>query len=120
MRGDLVERDVSDADWAWLAGFIDGDGCITTNGHSRAWIIKVTQKSITPLAHINRVWGIGVIGYKGSGPWFYEWRCHRKLEVIWILDGIYPHLVLKRKRAKEALEDRQKGYGRGMIVSGRK
>ena len=87
----------------WLAGFIDGDGCITTalNGGRRVPQVDISQKDVRILEVIQEHYGgylskhatnnVHHLKYLGSS-------------VRGILNAILPYLVMKTRRATWALE----------------
>lgn len=103
-----TEPDIDERDWAGLAWFIDGEGCIThTGGRSRHnVIIRITQKDKGFLHHIaSKFHGVGRLNtLRERGEYRCEqWSIQRKAELRWVLSHIIPYLDLKRDKAVEAL-----------------
>lgn len=94
----------SDPFWAWLAGFVDGDGTITfDNRHRRRATLAITQKEPEPLKLIRRRLGTGSLYLPQSHPY---WRLSFGSQATRaICKKILPYLVSvdKRMRAKEAI-----------------
>lgn len=95
----------------WLAGFFDGEGCVTvlrpTRGDPLSQV-DLCQKNIGLLQAIQEKYE-GTIGYCYNIPpikWFSR-------DITKILNPILPHLVLKRGRADLALQMLDTMPGRG-------
>ncbi len=95
---------------AWLAGFFDGEGCITSslqyvNGkyitNPRISIqLTITQKDASILASIREVYG-GSISVKGNGV--SHLRITGKYPMKKILDDMLPYSICKRPQIELAL-----------------
>lgn len=87
--------------WAYLAGFIDGEGCITTRRqHSTERprpMLTVVQRYPPPLYYLQSIFG-GSLNYYGRWTWRLTGG---RLETV--LLGIQPLLVLKQEQADLAL-----------------
>jgi len=92
--------------WAWLAGFMDGDGYFqltkhktphAKNGYQWVPLIAITQKQISVLEFIKNQLGFGYIS-----------KCKRKAPRLmitqrkarWLLPKVLPHLRVKREKAR--------------------
>ena len=113
----------TDTDYAWAAGFFDGEGCVcvlpnhskTSASPSFSLKLKVTQVDPLSLENLKRILG----GSYSAGPrkrlrngvlieeLYYHWWLsgHAALEA---LCRMLPFLTLKRKRAEVAIEFRVK------------
>ena len=95
------------SDWAWAAGFIDGEGCLYwCKGSSPA--LSAAQVNREPLERLQQIFGAGAIyGKKRDNP--NHRRCWQfyiggKKNLIPVLKKLYPHLTVKRSAAKEMLD----------------
>lgn len=98
----------SDEQWAMLAGFISGEGCLLTHIHSQDGYVTtkvtITQKYQEPLDQICSIFGGRVKKQKRQSGRFsplerYLWIVSSRAEVERLLRGIYPHLICKKKQA---------------------
>jgi hypothetical protein len=97
----------SDTEWAWLAGFIDGEGCFhlgwSLRGNSlkmRPCIILVLRRAETEnelLKNIHKRFG-GYIQMNLTKAPRLTWQS--MVSVTYLIDGIYPYLRLKQQQAK--------------------
>ena len=87
-----------DTDWAYLAGIVDGEGCITyrRNGKGRYYTrVTISQKRTQLLD-----WIVERFGGAYSKT---TWTCGSR-HSEWILTEILPYLVVKKDQAEVALE----------------
>ena len=98
-------------EWAYFAGFFDGEGCISVMYSSKrimnpAISLRVTQVDRTPLDWIQKRLGGSVKpNYRSD---FEEpihiWTCSRRLLVMDILRQVYPFLIVKKAQANLAYQ----------------
>jgi len=101
----VLQLDPSDA--AWLAGFVDGEGCIAvypTSGrnylHPR---ISVANTFRGVLEEIQELLGFGGIRTKhqvGNDKESYAWQANAHADVYRCLKALIPYLRLKREQAE--------------------
>lgn len=105
-------------DWAYLAGFTDGDGCITRETSKRVYHyarIRWAQRADSSIvldvtAEFLRSHGIKVtlrnfsVARKGHKYPQRELAITNAADTRTVLRELYPHLILKKARAAEALE----------------
>lgn len=105
-----VGKKYSEADRAYLAGFIDADGAIMAyiEPHREKKFkfrirleIKVTQKEQATLAHLCEEYGKGVIVKNRST---YDWRIRTRSDVVSLLHLIHPYSVAKQRQVNIALQ----------------
>jgi len=89
---------VTETDWAYLAGWVDGDGHIGAQGPQ----VYCTKQFV--MEHLFKKFG-GALKFKQVNA---NWAtagtlCWPMLEAVQILDGILPYLVLKQQVAKDFL-----------------
>lgn len=93
-------------DYAWAAGFVDGEGCVSLHLHTRRPGTKyplvqliVVQKDRRPLDHLQVIFGANeTIGTTRRGP---KHRTYYRLvfsgrRAAEVLTKLLPHLILKR------------------------
>lgn len=91
---------------AWLAGFFDGEGCITLycNPGTELKVPRVgigQKNAFELLTEIQQVYGGGVNIHKGKG--MFRWFCSSRTEIQRFLTDILPYLKVKRAKAEIAL-----------------
>lgn len=107
-------------DWAYLAGFLDGEGTIYYRPKALPrWqgVVRVYQKSLPVLQHLFGTFKVGKIVVRGEGEWestlpdgspcdnpMCYWQINAINEVRWLLTELLPHLHVKKAKAKEALD----------------
>ena len=102
----------NETDRAWLAGLVDGEGCITileaksghNSGSSYPPILQVRMCDRECIDHAMRITGTGgespaqyPASMEGQRP-SYQWRIHGRKAADTIAE-IYPFLLIKRKQA---------------------
>jgi DNA modification methylase len=96
---------ISETDAAWLAGLIDGEGCIQIHRQSNRpgnsvdsfqLDLSVGMIDREPVERAHRISGVGSCQHQASGVW--DWGV-RGQQAARLLRAIYPWLTLKRKRA---------------------
>lgn len=105
----MKPRDI--LDWAYLAGFFDGEGCISLHSRYRTdgWRVRLTiSQSDYRLRELHAKFGVGLLrrieptGRFRSRP-SYQWIINPAKDVAWILEGILPFLVFKKAQAELAV-----------------
>jgi hypothetical protein len=104
-------------DMAWIAGFFDGEGCITArvaeNG-SPTLQVSIGQKDRTQLEFIQEIFGGSITEIKGKDHYHLSMYA---TTAIRMLEAIIPHLRLKRPQAVLAVEFVSYSRGQGIKVS---
>lgn len=91
--------------WAYIAGFVDGEGCITAGvinkdtNPSYQLVINASQRSVEPLLWIQSQVGGKIYKYEGC----YRWVCSQRLRIVAVLLGMLPYLKLKDRQARVAI-----------------
>ncbi len=116
MAQDIIAQSssISEADLAWAAGFIDGEGCITivrdklnkqAVPYYRQFLI-VSNTNLPALERLQSIFGCGRIysvkkrlGRANS----YQWFCDSS-QIARVLRLVYPYLVAKRADAEILFE----------------
>jgi hypothetical protein len=89
-------------DWAYLAGFLEADGSISSFIQRGRWVhirLTITQRVLSPLDWINEKFG----GRITDSRTYYRWRTSGGSAAS-ILEGTLPFLKQKNRQAKIALE----------------
>ena len=92
-----------ETDLAYIAGFFDGEGCITTGVHPggrTALRVQITQKDVSPLLFIKERFEGGYIRPERD-CWQLGWSGTKALP---FLSAIQPYLIAKQGQARLALE----------------
>ena len=109
--GSVTTETLSDykkADQSYLAGYFDGEGCITISKTSTGaapqyhLVAQITNTDLPMLELCRRVHG-GSIRHKQGGRCF-DWMLSGKQDIERFLLQTLPYLVVKRDEAKVALE----------------
>lgn len=97
----------TDTDWAYLAGFVDGEGCISVSKGTRQWYPKlgISQNDQVVLLELYELFGVGrfKIWQPKEGKARARWNIYRAEHLRWILNGVLPYLRLKKSQAEVAL-----------------
>jgi hypothetical protein len=103
-----MAEDYTDTDFAWAAGFLDGEGCFRVVSHPApsgviAWRIHLSagQKKIEPLLKLQRMFG-GAIRKHNSKNAHY-WLITNPAEVRQIVPLLLPYLTVKQPEAYNLL-----------------
>lgn len=89
---------------AYIAGFFDGEGCITTN--KQYILINASNAYREPLEFIEKVFGGYVSEYQPKNKRYkksYRWIAQGKSALI-VLEFLLPYLIVKKERAVLAIE----------------
>lgn len=94
---------------AYLAGFFDGEGCIEfgTRKTDSKVIISVGQTNPEPLLLFQKYFGHKVIKWSRltkGGLQYWRYRFSKSEKVVTFLSSLYPYLIVKKDKAKLALE----------------
>ena len=101
---------ISSEMWAWAAGFIDGEGCISfrrlSSGGCKGIVVSATQaRSVDPLERLSKVFGGHTqVRPRPNKSTVYRWGVWSRDHSRWFLTGILPYLTVKRAEALLALE----------------
>lgn len=96
---------MSPTEAAWLAGFFDGEGSISTylGGRLRSspcWLITCSNTHLGALERCKEYAGCGTVGYKQVRPEHkpqWQWRVHARADVIATCEQMLPYLIIKRE-----------------------
>jgi hypothetical protein len=103
--------DLPETDWAYVAGIIDGEGCLswwTTPRHDHSYprlSVGNTNRNLTDW--LQMVFG-GCVGYqprreKTNQSPLWEWKLSSEAAVYAILAKCIPYLIIKRDKALELM-----------------
>src|SRR5690349_10022826 len=107
---------ISKEQWAYLAGFMDGEGCITfprgrPTSHTLRPRIRIPQTDPRPIAYLHKTFRVGRVRKKKPPPNGFskkhqmEWAINAKEETRFLLEGMLPYLILKKEKAELALRN---------------
>lgn len=90
------------SEWAYLAAFVDADGCIGYYWCRNYWQarITITQIDRRPIDWIVERFGGKCVREKAR----FKWGIYSREHVRWLLEGMLDYLVLKRDKAVEVLD----------------
>jgi hypothetical protein len=107
----------SETDLAWIAGFFDGEGCIsariTAEGRTTLQV-SIGQKDRTQLAFIQEIFGGSITKIKGKDHYHLSMYATRSTRM---LEAIMPYLKLKKPQAVLALEFASYACGQGIRIA---
>lgn len=86
-------------DAAWLAGVIDGEGCVHERKDGNVEL-SITQNDRRLLYHVRRVTGLGHITRDDRSN---KWRVYARENVRYVLAKTLPFLILKKNKARRIL-----------------
>lgn len=99
-------------DWIYLAGFVDGEGCIgssqqrrKSNGVKREiWrpFLTISQMDHVVLQELYECFEVGVLWLNRTNNCL-RWRIDPAEDLRWILQGLLPYLRLKKSQAEVAI-----------------
>jgi hypothetical protein len=109
-----VSEDPSPTDWAYAAGFVDGEGCIAVvrsflparNKYSYGVHVVVANRERPVLEWMQELWGghiVSVSTREGLARQSWTWRCKTGQGAEAFLVGIRPWLRIKAKQSDNAL-----------------
>lgn len=104
-------NELKETDKAYLAGFVDGEGCITINGHrtrefyTYSLRVIITQADRAMLERLRKRTGIGSIYRNTAERHVWMWAIVGK-EAETFLRAIYPYMDIKKDQADVALQFR--------------
>ncbi len=105
----------SKADWAWLAGIIDGEGCINVAVYRGSKIgryqlgVRVKMTHRPTIERCGEIAGVGRPVYSiprdsGRKKALYSWHVTRTVDVQYVLRNVLPYLTTKKAQALVGLE----------------
>ncbi len=82
-------------DWAWAAGFYEGEGCVTYN--SRSLYLKVAQKELEPLEKFRNIVGDGKIYLVKREHSIYNYELCGAAKVHYVFNNMWSQLSPRRQ-----------------------
>lgn len=102
----------NEADRAWLAAMVDGEGCIAMHRRMSeerkrptfAPVVQVANTNLGLLERCQQVAGVGTISHsdRGRNRRIYRW-CVMSNQARQLLRELYPHLIAKQPQARAAV-----------------
>ena len=102
----LTEYGISTEELAYIAGFFDGEGCITSGGRRCSLAISASNTDKQPLEFIQRIFGGSIyecLPKKLKWSTVYNWRIGGAYALI-VLESLLPYLIVKRRQALLGIE----------------
>lgn len=105
---------ITPEEWAYIAGFIDGEGNISVIHSNIKWCsvrISANQVDPRPLWWIQERLGGTVIkrirkdSPKSQAGYIWVWQCGSRQRVYGILRGIWPYLIVKSEQCDLLLDN---------------
>lgn len=110
LRQPSTLRPMTEIEVAWLAGWLEGEGCFSPRDNRGYKTIDINAKSIDldVLEHVFEITGVGSVTgpqiYPDRSPIF-NWGVRTKSDVLALIDILLPHMHARRSaRIKELLE----------------
>lgn len=96
---------LQDIDLAYLAGLIDGEGCLSISrvgnyGYGASIIIKMTNEEVIKWVHINFGGCLSKESRKAPQETIYSWQLNTRAEILNLLRALQPYLKVKKVNAK--------------------
>jgi len=113
-RRTYVERTINanleDWQWAYLAGFLDGEGCVCWSGNSSTPQLSIAQCDKTPLDKFSSWLGTGEMSLdersKQNENWTdcWHWRMTNCIDILWLLCQVHKYLLVKKDWLTQVVE----------------
>jgi hypothetical protein len=118
-------KSLTDTDWAYLAGFADGDGCISTSERKKKgtgegygkWrvFLTIAQRDQVSLLELRELFDVGRFYVYPTKP-LAVWRTDKRPELKWLLENLLPFLRLKKSQAEAALRILEDVEDQGSVI----
>ncbi len=109
---DRTALDMKVYEAAWLAGFVDGEGCISSfmaRGKYKNWFLQIGNTNLSALEYCQRITGCGRIIKKkeahGNYKTQWQWRVSAQRDLVAVLEQITPYLIIKSEAAHSFLDE---------------
>ena len=104
-----INTNLEDWQWAYIAGFLDGEGCLT---FSRAGFPQLTASQVdrTPLDKMSSWLGAGkkdlLLRSRENPAWqdCWHWRVTNSIDILALLSRIHPYLSVKKHWLPQMVE----------------
>lgn len=93
-------------EYAYIAGFFDGEGCIYAHPEATYLQIEIAQVDRRPLDFVQERYEGRIRLNKTNGRPIYKWMCPAKTSEKFLMD-LLPFLIVKKEQAILALEFRK-------------
>jgi hypothetical protein len=106
-------RDMTVGEAAWLAGFFDGEGSITSymggrDRQYRAWSLVIGNTHRGSIERCVEITGTGNLCEKvreqASFKRIWMWQVQSQRNILAVVQQMYPYLIVKKEKADELLE----------------
>jgi len=108
--------------WAYIAGFFDGEGCVSRlnkNASHIYWRIDIVQKDRNVLDEIQKFIRYGKVFRSTTGikkTLIYRYGIHKQEQILDFLSNVLPYVVVKKEKVQKLLENpwkRQPPWNKG-------
>lgn len=123
-RAPLLRLPTKSEELAYLAGIVDGEGCISFRQDSGSWTVAVTNTSVELETLLRGIGGLFYYparraSFKLDGTFTkqrFEWKISRAWDVCRLLEALLPYLVIKRERAEQAIQKIRGKFGAPPVI----
>lgn len=107
-------RKMSDTEAAWLAGFLDGEGSVSSflggrNYEYKTWRLSAPNTSLDSLKKCAEITGVGSVVVKREeterNKKIWQWQVGAQREIRDVLVQVLPYFIIKHGQAKIFLEE---------------
>lgn len=118
-RAPLLSLPHDAVDLAYLAGIIDGEGCISQTKSNGCWTVAITNTSTELESWLRHIGGLFYYPARRPSVKFdgtfnkqrFEWKVTRSWDVLRLLEAVGPFLKIKANRAEEAVASIRERFG---------
>ena len=93
--------------WAYVAGFFDGEGNIHGDKHKSSVQIRIDNTFRRALVEIRSFLGCGTVSNRGKAKPHHKDRYRltiaNHVDVLRILEGVHPYLIVKKRSADKMI-----------------
>ena len=94
---------VTVAQWAYIAGIFDGEGCLRQDNKWGNWRVTITQKGDALHEWLLSVLGVGTITEKYGHAGCKDFRISAQKEIYQFLLRVQPYCIVKREKVSQAI-----------------
>ena len=104
-----MELSIDEKDLSYIAGFFDGEGCITLNGNYLGLTVSASNTVLKPLEFMQKTLGGRILARTGLKKKFpqhklsFDWRIYGP-KAASVLALLLPYLKVKREQAMLGIE----------------
>lgn len=102
-------RQLSEEEWAYIAGIFDGDGCVSVNGRWSNYRITITQNGLYLHQWLLTTLGVGNITRRRDDK-ANSYRISAQKQVYEFLNGVLPYSIVKQEKVRKAIATIENKY----------